>query len=78
MTTMTIGRGGEVTLPGDVQERYGLRPEVSVRLIETRSGLLLVPLTDGPMSAELEQEVQEWQAAGQQTWARFPYEDDTP
>ena len=40
MTTMTIGHGGEVTLPDDVQERYGLRPEVSVRLIETRSGLL--------------------------------------
>ena len=28
------------------------------------------------MSAELAQEVQEWQALGQQTWAQFPYEDD--
>ena len=51
MTTMTIGRGGEVTLP--------------------------VPLTDAPMSAELAQEVQEWQGLGQQTWTHFPYEDDT-
>ena len=75
MTTMTIGRGGEVTLPDDVQERYGLRPEASVRLIETRSGLLLVPLTDAPMSAELAQEVQEWQALGANAWAQFPYED---
>ena len=76
MTTMTIGRGGEVTLPDEVQERYGLRPEVSVRLIETRSGLLLVPLTDAPMSAELEQELQEWQALGAASWAQFPYEED--
>ena len=75
MTTMTIGRGGEMTLPGDVQERYGLRPEVLVRLIETRSGLLLVPLTDAPMSVELASEVQEWQALGLQTWAQFPYEE---
>lgn len=50
---------------------------MSVRLIETRSGLLLVPLTDAPMSVELAQEVQEWQAMSQQTWAEFPYEDDT-
>ena len=75
MTTTTIGYGGQVTLPDDVQERYGLRPEVSVRLIETRSGLLLVPVTDAPMSAELTQEIQEWQALGADAWAQFPYED---
>lgn len=75
MTTTIIGRGGEVTLPNDVQERYGLRPEVSVRLIETRSGLLLVPLTDAPMSAELAQELQEWQALGTNAWEQFSYED---
>ncbi len=76
MTTTTIGRNGQVTLPEDVQERYGLRPEVSVRLIETRSGLLLVPLTDAPMSAEMAQEIQEWQALGAASWAQFPYEDE--
>lgn len=75
MITTIIGRGGEVTLPSDVQERYGLRPEVSVRLIETRSGLLLVPLTDAPMGEELALEIQEWQALGAETWAQFPYED---
>ncbi len=76
MITTTIGRGGEVTLPGDVQERYGLRPEVSVRLIETRSGLLLVPLTDARMSEELTEELQEWQALGQASWSQFSYEDE--
>ena len=75
MTTTTIGHGGQVTLPDDIQERYGLRPEVSVRLIETRSGLLLVPLTDTPMSTELAQEIQEWHALGADAWAQFLYED---
>ncbi len=76
MTTMTIGRSGEMTLPQEVQERCGLGPAVSVRLIETRSGLLLVPLTDAPMSAELAQEVEEWQALGADTWAKFRFAED--
>ena len=76
MTTTMVGQDDQVTLPEDVQERYGLRPEVSVRLIETRSCLLLVPLTDAPMSAELTQEIQEWQTLGADAWAQFPYEDE--
>ena len=73
MTTMIIGRSGEMTLPHEVQERCGLGPEVSVRLIETRSGLLLVPLTDAPMSAELARELEEWQAFGADAWAQFEF-----
>lgn len=76
MTSMTIGRGGEVTLPAELQERYGLKPETPVRLIETHNGILLIPLTDAPMSAELAQELQEWQALGQASWAQFSYEDE--
>lgn len=64
-----------MTLPAAVQERSGLRPGVSVRLVETRSGLLLVSLTGAPMSAELAQELQEWQVLGADTWAQLPYED---
>ena len=75
MTSMTIGRGGEVTLPTEMQERYGLKPETPVRLIETRDGILLIPLTDAPMSAELALELKEWQAIGTDAWAQFPYED---
>jgi hypothetical protein len=35
-----------------------------VRLVETRTGILLVPLTDEPMSDELTRELEEWQALG--------------
>jgi bifunctional DNA-binding transcriptional regulator/antitoxin component of YhaV-PrlF toxin-antitoxin module len=73
MTSMTIGRGGEMTLPAEVQERYHLTPETAVRIIETRGGILLVPLTDGPSSEELAQELREWQSLGQEAWATFPY-----
>ncbi len=76
MTTMTIGRAGELTLPPEVQERCGILPETPVRLIETRGGILLVPLTDAPMSAELAQELEEWQELGREAWEKFPYEGD--
>ena len=71
-----IERDGKIALPFDIQERCGLLPETSVRVIETRSGILLVPLTDAPMSAELTEELQEWQALGQSAWDQFSYEDE--
>ena len=43
MTQLIVGHRGEVTLPDTVRERYGLSPETPVRLVETRSGILLVP-----------------------------------
>ena len=76
MTTMTIERDGKIALPLDIQERSGLRPETAVRVIETRSDILLVPLTDAPMSAELTKELQEWQALGQSAWEQFSFEDE--
>ena len=76
MTTTTIGRTGELTLPIDVQERCGLMPETAVRFIETRGDILLVPLTDTPMSPDLVSELQEWQGLGQEAWAQFLYEED--
>jgi bifunctional DNA-binding transcriptional regulator/antitoxin component of YhaV-PrlF toxin-antitoxin module len=76
MTTMTIERDGRLSLPPDIQERCGMLPETSVRVIETRNGLLLVPLTDAPMSLELTEELQEWQNLSQSTWAQFSYEEE--
>ncbi len=49
-----------MTLPGDVRDRYGMTLESAVRLVETRTGLLLVPLTDEPMGKALTQELAQW------------------
>ncbi len=32
--------------------------------------------SDTPMSAELSEELQEWQELGQEVWMQFPYEED--
>ncbi len=76
MKNLTIGQSGEIALPEEVRARYGLSSETPVRVIETRTGILLVPLTDEPMSAELTQELAEWQALSTKPWEGFPYESE--
>jgi hypothetical protein len=43
-------------------------------LIETKSGLLLVPLEDGPMNQELAEELTGWQEIAAEVWISFSYE----
>jgi len=76
MTSVTIGQSGEIALPESLREHYGLKPNTPVRVIETRNGILLIPLTDEPMSEELKQELAEWEALSEETWAMFPYEEN--
>ena len=74
-SSLHVEEGGKISLPEDVRERYGLAPDTPLRIIETRNGILLVPLTDEPMSEELRGELEEWQALGAASLEMFPYED---
>ncbi len=78
MEILTVGPAGQIELPGKVRERYGLTPSTPVRIIETCDGILLIPLSDAPMNAELAEELAEWQALGAETWEMFPYEQEDP
>lgn len=78
MIHATVGREGEIALPDEVRERHGLVPDTPLRIIETRTGILIVPLTEEPPSEDLAQELALWQSAGLETWNLFPYEDETP
>jgi hypothetical protein len=75
MANVTLKPGGELTLPTTLCERYGMTPAVPIRVIETRSGLLLIPLTDAPMDAALEKELAEWQQLSSTVWDVFPFEE---
>jgi bifunctional DNA-binding transcriptional regulator/antitoxin component of YhaV-PrlF toxin-antitoxin module len=68
LTSLTVGRGGEIALPESVRERYGLTPDTPVRVIETRPGIPIVPLTNAPMSPEMTQELAEWQSLSAEAW----------
>jgi bifunctional DNA-binding transcriptional regulator/antitoxin component of YhaV-PrlF toxin-antitoxin module len=75
---LIIEDDGKLTLPEAIRDRYGLGRDTTVRLIETRHGILLVPLTDEPMSEALNTELEEWQTLGAESLEMFPYEDERP
>ena len=74
---VTIEDGGKITLPAAVRSRYGLAEHAAVRVIETRTGILLVPLTQEPMSESLADELQAWRSIGAESFEMFPYDEDT-
>ncbi len=72
---LTIKENGKFTLPDDITERYQFKKEKHFRIIETQNGVLLIPLTDEPMNADLQAEIEEWQALGEQSWKMFTNEE---
>jgi hypothetical protein len=79
MSTMSqnlVIHDGKITLPEEIIGRYQLDDQTPVRMIETRSGILLVPITNEPMSSSLLSEIAEWQAIGRESLELFPYESD--
>lgn len=77
MTSMVLGKHGELTLPADIQVRYGLKPDTPVRIIETQRGILVIPLAGSPASPELARELEDWQPIGGTAWLEFGFE-ETP
>jgi bifunctional DNA-binding transcriptional regulator/antitoxin component of YhaV-PrlF toxin-antitoxin module len=75
MANVTMSVDGSIHVPDAIRERYGFTPDRPLRMIETTTGILIVPLTDGPMDPELARELEEWQALGQKSWEQFPYEE---
>jgi bifunctional DNA-binding transcriptional regulator/antitoxin component of YhaV-PrlF toxin-antitoxin module len=72
---LLVEESGKISLPEEVREHYGLTPDTPLRVVETRGGILLVPLTAEPMSEELARELEEWQALSVASLKMFPYED---
>ncbi|MDQ3755244.1 MAG: AbrB/MazE/SpoVT family DNA-binding domain-containing protein [Acidobacteriota bacterium] len=67
-----IEDGGKISLSKDVREHYDLTPDTPLRIVETRGGILLVPLTHEPMSESLARELDEWQSLGAASFEMFP------
>jgi len=70
---LTVEDGGKITLPETVRDRYRLAQDTPIRMIETQNGILLVPLTNEPMSAALRAELEEWQSLGNESLEMFPF-----
>lgn len=68
---INVKESGDLTLPAEIVERYQIEREMQFRIIETKNGVLLIPLIDAPMEGDLREEVEEWQAAGANSWDMF-------
>jgi hypothetical protein len=55
-----------------------MRLATPVRIVETRGGILRIPLSDAPMNPELAEELAQWQVLSAETWEMFPYEEEAP
>ena len=76
MSPNLLVQNGKIALPKDVIGHYRLDDDAPVKMIETRNGILLIPLTDDPMSESLRAEIEAWQAVGIESFELFPYESD--
>ncbi len=74
MSQNLLVQNGKIALPKDVIGRYRLDDDTPVKMIETRNGILFIPLTDDPMSESLRAEIEAWQAVGIESFELFPYE----
>jgi len=75
LENLIVENGGRITLPEEVVNRYQLEDDTAIRVIETRNGILLIPLTDAPMDEVLLAELEEWQTLGTANFETFPFED---
>jgi bifunctional DNA-binding transcriptional regulator/antitoxin component of YhaV-PrlF toxin-antitoxin module len=78
MTCLKSGSCGEITLPESLRARHGIASDTPIRVIETRNGIFLVPLTKEPMSPALTKELAEWQALAAASWENADYLNDSP
>jgi AbrB family looped-hinge helix DNA binding protein len=73
MTDVIADAEGQVPIPSELRQRYGLRPRSKVRVVETRGGILLIPLTDEPMDADLKSELDLWTKVGAESVFGWEY-----
>ena len=70
--------GRALALPPDLCRRYGLAPHTPLRLVPTRNGILIVPLTPAFQSEEARREVDAWQLGNTRATTLIPCETDAP
>ena len=67
---VVVEDGCKITLPDEVVDHYRLQENTSLRLVEALGGILLIPLTDDPMTKSLRAEIEKWQALGSESFLR--------
>jgi bifunctional DNA-binding transcriptional regulator/antitoxin component of YhaV-PrlF toxin-antitoxin module len=51
MIVSSVSTKGQLVIPYELRQKYGIKPNTLMRWIDTGQGLMLVPLTDDPISS---------------------------
>ena len=51
MIKSSVSTRGQLVVPHKLRKKYGIKPHSQVRWIDTGQGLMLVPLTDEPVTS---------------------------
>jgi HEAT repeat protein len=73
---MPVSPSRALTLPPDLCQRYGLMPHTPLRLVPTRNGILIVPLSPAFQSEDVRREVDAWQLGNTRATTLLPPETD--
>ena len=51
MLTSSVSTRGQLVIPNKLRKKYGIKPHSIVKWIDTGQGLMLIPLTDDPVTS---------------------------
>ncbi len=51
MIVSSVSTKGQLVIPHELRQKYGIKPNTIMRWIDKGQGLMLVPLTDDPISS---------------------------
>ena len=49
--TSKVTTKGQIVIPKKIREKYGIRPSTSIKWVEKKEGILMVPDTEDPIIA---------------------------
>ena len=50
-TTSKVTTKGQIVIPKRIREKYGIHPATSIRWVEKKEGILMIPDSDDPIAA---------------------------
>ena len=51
MIISSVSTKGQLVIPHELRQKYGIKPNTIMRWIDTGQGLMLIPFTDDPISS---------------------------
>lgn len=75
MPMIELTPAGDIPLPSEMRDRHGFLPGAPIRVVETRSGVLLISAASRELDPEFAAELEAWQVLAATSLSAFTYEE---